>query len=85
VLEQAHDLARRLARALELPEPTSTVLSVPVEDAEAVRARLAAQGIRAAVRAGSVRLAPHVYTTREEIDQAARALAPFVSRAPAIA
>jgi selenocysteine lyase/cysteine desulfurase len=84
-LAQANDLARRLARALGLPEPTSTVLSVAVEDAEAVRAGLAEQGIRAAVRAGSVRLAPHVYNTRDEIDRAAQALAPFVSRAPAIA
>jgi selenocysteine lyase/cysteine desulfurase len=37
------------------------------------------------VRAGSVRLAPHVYNTRDEIDRAAQVLAPFVSRAPAIA
>ena len=85
-LQQVNDLARRLAHNLDLPQPRSTVLSVPVQaDAERVRASLAEQGIRAAVRAGSVRLAPHVYNTRDEIDQAAQALAPFVSRAPAIA
>jgi selenocysteine lyase/cysteine desulfurase len=85
-LQGVNELARRLARNLDLPEPISTVLSVPVqEDAERVRASLAEQGIRGAVRAGSVRLAPHVYNTRDEIDQAAQALAPFVSRAPAIA
>jgi selenocysteine lyase/cysteine desulfurase len=86
-LRQVNDLARRLARNLDLAEePKSTVLSVPVaEDAEAVRASLASQGIKAAVRAGSVRLAPHVYNTPEQIDQAAHTLAPFVSRAPAVA
>jgi selenocysteine lyase/cysteine desulfurase len=77
-LDEVRDLARRLARNLDLDEPTSTVLSVAVEDAEGVRASLARQGIRAAVRAGSVRLAPHVYNTPDEIDRAARALAPFV-------
>ena len=85
-LQQVNELARRLARNLDLPQPISTVLSVPVqEDAERVRASLAEQGIRGAVRAGSVRLAPHVYNTRDEIDRAAQVLAPFVSRAPAIA
>jgi selenocysteine lyase/cysteine desulfurase len=85
-LGHVSELARRLASNLDLPEPTSTVLSVPVqEDAERVRASLAEQGIRGAVRAGSVRLAPHVYNTRDEIDRAAQVLAPFVSRAPAIA
>jgi selenocysteine lyase/cysteine desulfurase len=85
-LDQVTGLARRLAGNLDLPEPKSTVVSVPVqEEAERVRARLAEQGIRAAVRAGSVRLAPHVYNTPDEIDRAAQALAPFVSHAPAAA
>jgi selenocysteine lyase/cysteine desulfurase len=56
-------------------------VSVPVEDAEGVRAKLFGEGIKAAVRAGSVRLAPHVYTTEDEIDRAAAALAPFVHAA----
>jgi len=72
------DLARRLASHLGLPEPAGSVLSVPVDDAELVRTELAAAGIKTAVRAGSVRLSPHVYNTAAEIDQAAEALAGFV-------
>ena len=71
-------LAERLSNALGLEPTGSTLVSVPVADAEATRRELANSGIRAAVRAGSVRLAPHVYTTQEEIDRAALAMAPFV-------
>jgi len=82
LLDQVVLLARRLARLLELPEPVGSVLSVPVDDAEAVRADLAALGVKAAVRAGSVRLSPHVYNTVDEIDRTAAALGRFV-RQPA--
>jgi selenocysteine lyase/cysteine desulfurase len=82
VLDQVVGLARRLARLLELPEPVGSVLSVPVEDAQAVRADLAALGVKAAVRAGSVRLSPHVYNTVDDIDRTAAALGRFV-RQPA--
>ena len=78
VLRHPVDLARRLANHLGLPEPVGSVLSVPVADAESVRAGLAAAGIKTAVRAGSVRLSPHVYNTAEQIDRAAEALARFV-------
>jgi len=74
VLDEVVRLARRLASQLGLPEPVGSVLSVPVDDAEAVRAHLAAAGVRAAVRAGSVRLSPHVYNTAAELDIAAAAL-----------
>jgi selenocysteine lyase/cysteine desulfurase len=74
-------LARRLAAHLGVPEPIGTVVSVPVEDAEAVRAELSRASIKAAVRAGSVRLSPHVYNTAEQIDLAASALARFVPQA----
>ena len=43
---------------------------------------LAALGVKAAVRAGSVRLSPHVYNTVDEIDRTAAALGRFV-RQPA--
>jgi selenocysteine lyase/cysteine desulfurase len=78
VLRHPVDLARRLAGHLGLPEPVGSVLSVPVEGAESVRASLAAAGVKTAVRAGSVRLSPHVYNTAEQIDRAAEALARFV-------
>lgn len=82
-LDTVVGLANRLAAGLDLPAQTSSVVSVPVEDAEGARASLAAQGIRAAVRAGGVRLAPHVYNSAEQIDVATRALAPFVAASAA--
>lgn len=77
-LEEPVKMARRLARLLGLPEPGGTVLGVPVEDAVLVRSQLAEAGVKAAVRAGSVRLSTHVYTTAEQIEMAARALGRFV-------
>jgi len=79
VLAEVVGMARRLAKQLGLPtEPAGSIVSVPVDDAEAVRAKLAAAGVRAAVRAGSVRLSPHVYNTAEQIDIAAVALERFL-------
>jgi selenocysteine lyase/cysteine desulfurase len=78
LLEEVPPLAKRLARQLDLAEPRGTVVSVPVDDAESVRGKLAEQGIKGAVRVGSVRLAPHVYTTEADVDRAAEALAPYV-------
>jgi len=78
-LAEVVGMARRLAMQLGLPNaPAGSILSVPVDDAEAVRAKLAAAGVRAAVRAGSVRLSPHVYNTPEQIDVAAAALERFL-------
>jgi len=75
-------LARRLAGHLGLPEPVGSVISVPVDDAESVRSSLAGAGIQTAVRAGNVRLSPHVYNTATQIDRAAHAIESFV-RQPA--
>ena len=82
LLEEARGLARRLAGQLGLEVPLSSVVSVPVDDAEAVRAHLAQRGIKAAVRATSVRLSTHVWNTPEHIDRASEAIAPYV-RVPA--
>ena len=78
ILGEVMELAGRLASNLDLPKPVGSVVSVPVDDAEAVRAKLAEGGIKAAVRAGSVRLSPHVYNTAAQIDLATAALARFV-------
>ena len=78
LLEEPPKLTGRLAKLLGLPEPRGTVLGVAVEDAELVQSQLAGAGIKAAVRAGSVRLSTHVYTTAEQIDTAAKALGRFV-------
>jgi selenocysteine lyase/cysteine desulfurase len=72
-------LARRLAERLGLPRPVGSIISVPVEDAELVREELTQAGIRAAVRAGSVRLSTHVYNSADDVDRAYSAL---VSRVP---
>jgi selenocysteine lyase/cysteine desulfurase len=71
-------LAGQLAHRLGLPAPVGTIVSVPVEDAERVRAELASAGVKGAVRAGSVRLSTHVYNTVADVEQAAAALARFV-------
>jgi selenocysteine lyase/cysteine desulfurase len=78
LLEPVVGLARRFAAQLGLPEPLGTVVSVPTGDAEAVRAQLAEAGIKAAVRASSVRFSAHVWNTAEQVDRAAQAIAPFV-------
>jgi selenocysteine lyase/cysteine desulfurase len=79
VLDAPPALARQLAASLGLPTPPATVLRVPViDDAELVRDRLRERGVLAAVRAGSVRVSPHVYNTPAQMDAAAAVLGPFV-------
>ena len=81
LLQKVVGMAQRLTDDLGLAATGGSVVSVPVQDAEAVRADLDAAGIKAAVRAGSVRLSPHVYNTPEQIDRAASALAGSVPEA----
>jgi selenocysteine lyase/cysteine desulfurase len=71
-------LAADLAERLGLAAPVGSIVSVPVEDADAVREELARAGIKAAVRAGSVRLSTHVYNTAEDVERAVAALERFV-------
>jgi selenocysteine lyase/cysteine desulfurase len=82
LLGEVVGLAARLAERLDLAPPPGSIVSVPVDDAEAVRGALADRGIKAAVRGGSVRLSPHVYNTADQVDRAADALRSFV-RQPA--
>ncbi len=49
----------------------STIVSVPVDDTEAVMARLRSANVVASVRAGRVRLSVHFYNLEDEIDRAA--------------
>ena len=49
----------------------STIVSVPVDDTEAVMARLRSANVAASVRAGRVRLSVHFYNLEDEIDRAA--------------
>jgi hypothetical protein len=74
LLSEPVALADRLAALLDIPATGSSLVSVPVGDAESVRGELNRAGIKAAVRAGSVRLSTHVYTTPEQVEIAASAL-----------
>ncbi|MCC6314178.1 MAG: aminotransferase class V-fold PLP-dependent enzyme [Thermomicrobiales bacterium] len=78
-LDRVWDLSRRLAIGLGAPEPTSTIVSVAVADAEAAEAALLEAGVKCAARGGMVRLAPHVYNTEEEIDRAIAAVGAFLA------
>lgn len=65
--------AGRLAAALGVAATGSSLVTVPVADADATAAGLAAAGIRCAARGGNVRLSPHVWTTDDDIARAAAA------------
>lgn len=79
-LAPAVDQATRLARRLDLEPTGSSIIGVPIADAGAALAELSQAGIKAAVRAGSVRLSTHVYTTDEHIDRAVTTLRRHQSR-----
>jgi selenocysteine lyase/cysteine desulfurase len=65
-------LANRFLTGLGQPPSNSAIVTVNVPGAEA---KLAAAGIRAAVRKGVVRASFHVYTTTSDVDAALNALA----------
>jgi len=64
-------LANRFRAGLGLPVGDSAIVSTDVPDAER---KLAAAGVRAAVRGGRVRVSFHVYTTTADVDRALDAL-----------
>ncbi|HEX5996661.1 MAG TPA: aminotransferase class V-fold PLP-dependent enzyme [Jiangellales bacterium] len=64
-------LANRFRAGLGLPEADSAIVSVNIPGANE---RLAATGVRAAVRGGSVRVSFHLYTTEADVDLALQAL-----------
>lgn len=64
-------LANRFLTGLGRPPGDSAIVTVDVPNAEE---RLAAAGIRAAVRQGRVRASFHVYTTQSDVDRALEAL-----------
>ncbi len=78
LFEQVRTLARRLAAGTGIPAPGSSLVCVPIHDAEHARAALAAAGVKAAVRGTSIRFSPHVYNTEADIDRAIEAIAPFI-------
>jgi len=65
-------LANRFRAGMGLEPGESSIVSVDVDGAE----RLERAGIRAAVRAGGLRVSFHLYNTREHVDAALDALGP---------
>ncbi len=74
VLEDVRALARRLALGLGLSEPSASIVSLHVPDAETAKAALAEMGVRCAARGGNIRLSPHVYNTVDDVERAIDAL-----------
>jgi selenocysteine lyase/cysteine desulfurase len=77
-------LATHLYEALEangLPVPPfapahrSTIVSIPVRDAEALMAKLRQENVVVTVRAGRIRIAAHFYNLEEELDRVAELIA----------
>jgi len=69
----AHNLAlaNRFRAGLGLADGDSAIVSAAVRDADR---KLAAAGIRAATRAGELRVSFHIYTTENDVDNALNAL-----------
>lgn len=78
VLEGAKALAGRLASGLGLAQPSASIVSLRVHDAETAETSLAAMGVRCAARGGNIRLSPHVYNTVDDVDRALDALSNLV-------
>jgi selenocysteine lyase/cysteine desulfurase len=78
VLDDVKGLARRLAAGVGRPEPSASIVSLRVEDAEGAERALAETGVRCAARGGNIRLSPHVYNTKADIDRAVEALQHFI-------
>ena len=65
-------LANRVCAEIGLLQRDSAIVSLPIADAED---KLRAAGIRAAVRAGAVRVGFHLYNTEDDVRRLLDALA----------
>ena len=74
------DLARELAALLGVRWTGASLVCAPIDDPDAARIALAAAGVRASVRGTAIRLAPHVYTTRDDVERAVAVLEPLIAR-----
>ncbi|MDP9471457.1 MAG: aminotransferase class V-fold PLP-dependent enzyme [Chloroflexota bacterium] len=79
VLTPVLGLSGTLADRRGLPRPSSSIVAVPVHDAQAALGMLDAAGVRAAAPAGVIRLSPHVYNTADDVERAAALLGPLVT------
>lgn len=64
-------LANRFRAGLGLPDGRSAIVSAAIPDAQR---KLAAAGVRAAARAGQLRVSFHIYSTATDVDAALNAL-----------
>jgi len=79
-LEPPLALARSMADGLGVPYGGASLVVAPIADIDALRATLASNRIRAAVRGTGVRLSTHVYNDERDVERAVRAIAPLVTR-----
>ena len=61
--------ARSIAQGLDLPQPDSSLVSLPHDSSDALVARLREAGIVAAAVGDRVRLSTHFVTTQEDVDR----------------
>jgi len=78
-----HDLrlARRLCAGAALPEPSAPIVRIETSDAEELLGTLRRAGVRAAGRAGAVRISFHFYNDEEDVARALEALQVLDSKA----
>lgn len=77
-LEESLRLAARLAAAVGQASTGSSLVCVPIDQPEPVRASLEAAGIRAAVRGDAIRFSLHVWNDEADVDRAAEAIRPYL-------
>ena len=73
-------LTDRLAELVGVAPPAGSLVCVPVQNEAAALAALTAARVQAAARMGRIRFAPHLWNTDEDIERAAEAIRPHVSR-----
>ena len=75
-----------LARGLEVMGPTdrprAPTTAIACADSHAVEAALRERGIIASARGPAIRIAPHFYSTTDDVDQALDALRDVLESAP---
>ncbi|HEY7004638.1 MAG TPA: aminotransferase class V-fold PLP-dependent enzyme [Gaiellaceae bacterium] len=76
IAEHNLGLARAFAAELGLDEPTSPIVRLEVEGADAAVERLRQAGVACSSRSGSMRLAFHLYNDEEDVALALGALSP---------
>jgi selenocysteine lyase/cysteine desulfurase len=77
-LDEPLRLAARLAESVGQAATGSSLVCVPIDRPEPVRASLEAAGIRAAVRGDAIRFSLHVWNDAADVDRAAEAIRPFL-------